>query len=227
MNSSGDPWIGSKSRESTTESLAGSARGAWGEFTWPAIATCEQGGWGTIASQPDWGRVKLGHTHPEHFKSGLLTLVLMAYEFFNKERTLSHADLAQPAFQKWPQEFERAVARPDGTLSSSTGTLMMEMVPRGPSQYDCAIIYENLAIEYLEAARDRWGELRVDYPDPNFWNEHPYYILDVPWSDRRQRTAASEFLEFLMSEPIQKPPGNEGPQLLAKASIDANPTVLA
>ncbi len=81
---------------------------------------------------------------------------------------------------------------------------MKEMVSRGPSQYDCVIIYENLAIDYLDAARDRWGELRVDYPEPNIWNEHPYYVLDVPWSDSRQRAAASEFLRFLMSEPIQK-----------------------
>ena len=56
------------------------------------------------------------------------------------------------------------------------------MVLRGPSQYDCVIIYENLAIEYLEAARDRWGELRVDYPVPNIWNEHPYYI--TYWTTR-------------------------------------------
>ena len=36
------------------------------------------------------------------------------------------------------------------------------------------------------------------------WNEHPYYILDVPWSDSRQRAAAAAFLGFLMSEGIQK-----------------------
>jgi ABC-type sulfate transport system substrate-binding protein len=81
---------------------------------------------------------------------------------------------------------------------------MREMVLRGPSQYDCLVIYENLAIDYLEAARDRWGELHVDYPEPNIWNEHPYYILDVPWSNPRQREAAGTFLKFLMSEPIQK-----------------------
>ena len=71
---------------------------------------------------------------------------------------------------------------------------MREMVLRGPSQYDCLLIYENLAIDYLEAARDRWGELHVDYPEPNMWNEHPYYILDVPWSDPAQRAAAAEYL---------------------------------
>ena len=80
---------------------------------------------------------------------------------------------------------------------------MREMVLRGPSQYDCVLVYENLTIDYLEAARDRWGELRVDYPEPNIWNEHPYYILDVPWSDPAHRAAAGEYLAFLMTRPVQ------------------------
>ena len=94
--------------------------------------------------------------------------------------------------------------RPGGALTHSTGDLMSEMVHRGPSQYDCVLVYENLAIDYLDAARDRWGQLVVDYPEPNMWNEHPYYILDVPWSDPRQRAAAAAFRRFLMSEPIQR-----------------------
>jgi eukaryotic-like serine/threonine-protein kinase len=164
----------------------------------------QPGGWETIAKQPDWGRFKFGHAHPNQSNSGLLTLVLMAYEFAKKERNLSHADVARPEFQEWLRDFEKGVTRPGGALTSSTGTLMREMVLRGPSQYDCVLIYENLAIDYLDAARDRWGELQVEYPEPNIWNEHPYYVLDVPWSDPRQRAAAGEFLKFLMSAPIQE-----------------------
>ncbi len=122
------------------------------------------------------------HTDPNRSNSGLLTLVLMAYEFAGKERGLSIADVAQKHFLDWLRSFEQAVARPGGSLTNSTGTLMREMVLRGPSQYDCLLVYENLAIDYLLAARDHWGELHVDYPEPNMWNEHPYYILDVPWS---------------------------------------------
>jgi hypothetical protein len=128
----------------------------------------------------------------------------MAYEYFQKEHNLSHNEIARPEFQRWLREFERAVARPGGSMTHSTGTLMREMVLRGPSQYDCVVIYENLAIDYLDAATDRWGPLVVDYPEPNMWNEHPYYILDLPWSDGGQRAAAAAFLKFLMSEPIQK-----------------------
>ena len=164
----------------------------------------EPEGWGAIAGHPEWGRFKFGHTHPGRSNSGLLVLVLMAYEFSHKEHGLSSSDVTATAFQDWLERFERGVARPGGSLTHSTGTLMREMVLRGPSQYDCLLIYENLAIDYLGAAKDRWGELHVDYPEPNIWNEHPFYILDVPWSNARQRTAAAAFLKFLMSEPIQK-----------------------
>ena len=52
----------------------------------------------SIAKQPDWGRFKFGNTDPNLSNSGLLTLVLMAYEFFKKEHNLSHVDVAQPEF---------------------------------------------------------------------------------------------------------------------------------
>jgi hypothetical protein len=164
----------------------------------------EPGGWATIANEPGWGLFKFGHTHPSKSNSGLLTLVLMAYEFAHKERGLTTADVTQVPFQVWLQEFEHAVVRPGGSLSNSTGNLMREMVLRGPSQYDGLMVYENLVIDYLDAARQRWGDLQVAYPVPNLWNEHPYYILDVPWSSKAQRDAARQFLDFLTSEPVQR-----------------------
>jgi hypothetical protein len=133
-----------------------------------------------------------------------LTLVLMAYEFAHKERGLTTADVTQVPFQGWLQEFERGVVRPGGSLTHSTGTLMRELVLRGPSQYDGLMVYENLAIDYLDSARERWGDLQVVYPVPNLWNEHPYYILNVPWSNQAQRAAARQFLDFLTSEPVQR-----------------------
>jgi Ca-activated chloride channel homolog len=49
----------------------------------------EQGGWETIAQQARWGRFNFGHAHPGRSNSGLLTLVLMAYEYSRKERNLT------------------------------------------------------------------------------------------------------------------------------------------
>ena len=164
----------------------------------------EPGGWSTIAGKPEWGLFRFAHTHPAKSNSGLMTLVLMAYEFAGKARALTLADITRPDFQAWFGKFERGLTRHGGSLTDSTGTLMEEMVLRGPSEYDCLVLYENLAIDFMKAAEEHWGELRVVYPDPNLWNEHPYYILDVPWSDRRHHDAASAFLRFLMSEPVQR-----------------------
>ncbi len=166
----------------------------------------EPAGWSGIAGKSEWGLFKFGHTDPNKSNSGLQMLVLMAHEFSGKPRGLTVKGVTDSGFQDWLGAFERGVTRHGSSLTHSTGTLMEEMVLRGPSQYDCLILYENLAIDYMATAIDRWGkagEIFVTYPNPNIWNEHPYYILDVPWSDSQQRKAAAEFLKFLMSEPIQ------------------------
>ncbi len=167
----------------------------------------ELDGWGAIAGKPEWGHVKFGHTDPATSNSGLLALVLMAYDFAHKRRGLSKSDVTSHGFLEWLANFEREVTRQSGSLTASTGTLMEQMVTRGPSQYDGIFVYENLTIDFLEQARNRWGdegELAVVYPEPNIWNEHPYYVLDVPWSTPAHREAAESFLEFLTSEPIQR-----------------------
>src|SRR5262245_58813403 len=165
-----------------------------------AQALAEPTGWQGIAGKPEWGLFKLGHTHPNESNSGLMTLVLMAYDYHGKTRGLALQDILDPGFQSWAQAFERGVSG----LANSTGNLMREMVLKGPSAYDAVVVYENVAIDYLKNAEGRWGELRVIYPARNLWNENPYYILDAPWSSPEQREAAGRFLDFLLGEPVQK-----------------------
>lgn len=163
-------------------------------------ALAETTGWQGIAGKPEWGLFKLGHTHPNQSNSGLMTLALMAYDYHGKSRGMTLQDMLDPGFQSWAQDFERAVSG----LSNSTGNLMREMVLKGPSAYDAVVVYESVAIDYLKNAEGRWGELRIAYPQRNMWNENPYYVLDVPWSTKEQREAAGRFLDFLLTEPIQK-----------------------
>jgi len=174
----------------------------YGVLNFQSVATAlrEPGGWDAIAQKPEWGVFKFGHTHPNQSNSGLMTLVLMAYDYHKKTRSLGLKDILDPKFQAWMNGTESAVTG----LSNSTGNMMRDMVLRGPSSYDALFVYENVVIDYLKNAEGRWGELRVAYPRENIWNNNPYYILDVPWSDARQRAAAAEFLRFLMSEPMQR-----------------------
>lgn len=172
-----------------------------GDLGFDAIskALAEPTGWDKIAGKADWGLFKFGHTLPNESNSGLATLVLMAYEHSGKLKDLSPRDVVDAGFQTKLQTIEKNVSSSD-----STGTLMREMVLKGPSAYDCVFVYESVAIDYLKSAQGRWGELHVVYPRRNLWNDNPYYILDAPWSSADQRKAAEVFLEFLMSEPVQK-----------------------
>src|SRR5262249_25705682 len=170
------------------------------DFTTTAKALQEKGGWESIANKPEWGLFKVGHTHPGKSNSGLITLVLMAYDFNNKTRDLTLKDILNVDFQKWMSGLEVGV----NGLSDSTGTMMKEMVLKGPSSFDAVFVYESVAIDYLKSAEGRWGELHIVYPKENMWNDNPYYIIDAPWSTKEQRAAAELFLKFLLSEPIQK-----------------------
>jgi ABC-type sulfate transport system substrate-binding protein len=81
---------------------------------------------------------------------------------------------------------------------------MRDMILRGPSSYDALFVYESVAIDYLKSAQGRWGDLRIVYPRVNLWNDNPYCILDAPWSSDAQKKAAGLFLDFLMSDSIQR-----------------------
>jgi Ca-activated chloride channel family protein len=179
------------------------ARFARLDFQNLSTAMAASGGWGELGGRPEWGLFKFSHTDPEKSNSGLLMLVMLAYELSGKDRGLTLADLTTTEFQGRLGRFVAGATRPGGVLTHSTGTMMKEMTLRGPSQYDCVMTYENAAIGALADARTRWGPLQVVYPSPTIWNENPYYVLDVPWSGPEQRSAARAFLAFLLSEPMQ------------------------
>lgn len=169
-------------------------------FTTIAEAQQQKGGWEAIAGKPEWGFFKFGHTQPNQSNSGVMTLVLAAYSYSGKTRDLTLKDIVNVQFQEWLEKLERSVA---GT-SDSTGNMMREMVLKGPSSYDTLLVYESVAMDYLKNAEGRWGQLRVVYPEYNAWNDTPYYILNASWSGAEQRKAAQVFLDFLLSERVQK-----------------------
>ena len=138
----------------------------------------EKTGWDAIAHQPDWGLFKFGHTHPNQSNSGLMTIVLAAYSYHHKTKDLTVRDVVNADFQQWLGTLERGTSG----LTNSTGNMMKEMVLKGPSSYDAAMVYENVAIDFLKNAEGRWGQIRVVYPEYNAWNENPYYIINAPWS---------------------------------------------
>ena len=168
---------------------------------WPELhdALADPNGW-AARGHGEWGFVKFGHTSPQTSNSGMQTLVLLAYAYHNKTTDLTSANVLDPQFQQWLAEFELAVME----FGDSTGTFMDNMVCFGPSKYDAVLVYENLAVQNVEAAQGRWGPIRVYYPPATIISDHPYAVLNAPWVTAEQQQAVAMFRDCLLAEPTQQ-----------------------
>lgn len=191
-------------------------KSAGGKLTWKAIraAVVSNQGWPAVGGKPEWGFVKLGHTDPTRSNSGLQALLSMSFEYYRKTGGLSVADVLEPNYQAWVRDIEKGVSR----FETSTGTFMTDMIRFGPSKYDLAVVYENLAASQLENAQGRWGNLKVYYPATTLWSDHPMALLQGPWVTESQKTAARVCLNYLRSRPVQE-------QALAYGFRPADPSV--
>jgi ABC-type sulfate transport system substrate-binding protein len=127
---------------------------------------------------------------------------------------LTVADLLDPKYQEWIRQLERGVPE----FEASTGTFMTDMVRFGPSKYDIAVVYENLAISQIANAQGRWGNLKVYYPPLTLWSDHPAAVLQAEWVTPKQEEAARQWLRYLRSRPVQE-------QALAFGFRPADPAV--
>jgi len=170
--------------------------------SWKAIhrAVASDQGWPAIGGKADWGFVKLGHTDPTRSNSGLQAMLLASFEYYNKRSGLTVGDLLDPKYQEWIQQLEKGVTK----FETSTGTFMTDMVRFGPSKYDIAVVYENLAISQIANAQGRWGNLKVYYPPLTLWSDHPAAVLQAEWVTPKQKEAARQWLTYLRSRPVQE-----------------------
>lgn len=172
-----------------------------GKISWRSIhdAVSDTRGWPAIGGKPEWGFVKLGHTDPTQSNSGIEALYLMSLEYWNKP-AVDVGDLLDPKYQAFVKETEKGVTK----FEVSSGKFMDDMVRFGPSKYDIAVVYENLAIAQLDNAKGRWGHLRVYYPATTVWSDHPTAILQADWVTPAQKAAAHVWLKHLHSRPMQE-----------------------
>lgn len=167
-------------------------------------------GW-AARGHPEWGRFKLGHTHPRHASSGLLALTALAYAGADKRGGLTPADLDAPATRAFMTEVEESVVH----YGRSTGFFAEQLLAHGPTYLSAAVLYENLVIE--SRARAPAVPIVAVYPaEGTLWADHPYIILDAPWVGAEERAGARAFLAFLEAAPAQarartlgfRPPGD-------------------
>ncbi|WP_394827157.1 substrate-binding domain-containing protein [Pendulispora albinea] len=155
-------------------------------------------GWGSKGFA-EWGRFKLGHTHPEFSNSGFLSVLAEAYAGAKKTRGLSRADLDNPSTRKFLESVEQTIVH----YGTSTGFFTDKMIARGPAYMSATVSYENLVIESYQ--KNPPQPIIAIYPkEGTFWSDHPYSILDAEWVGNEEREAAKIFLEFLKARPQQE-----------------------
>lgn len=160
-------------------------------------------GWERLG-RPEWGAMKLGHTHPELSSSGLLSALAIAYAGARTTRGMTADDL--PAIEPFMAAVEGSVVH----YGKSTGFFAEKMLERGPGYLSAAVLYENLVIEARERgieARERPAAMPLVaiYPvEGTFWADHPFSVLDGDWVDAEAREAAGVLLAFLRARPAQE-----------------------
>jgi Ca-activated chloride channel family protein len=169
---------------------------------WSDILKASQNprGWQAL-QRPEWGRFKLGHTHPELSNSGLLSFLAEAYAGAEKTRGLSLTDLAAPKTLDFLRGIEQSVVH----YGKSTGFFAEKMLERGPSYLSAAVLYENSVVESYAQSNAEHPPLVAIYPrEGTFWSDHPYAILDAPWVSSEQKQAAQSFLSRIKERPAQE-----------------------
>lgn len=157
-------------------------------------------GWDAL-QRPEWGRFKLGHTHPEYSNSGLLSFLAEAYAGAEKTRGLSLEDLAAPKTRNFLTGIERSLVH----YGKSTGFFSEKMLSRGPSYLSAAVLYENSVVESYARGNANGPPLIAIYPrEGTFWSDHPYAVLDAPWVTAEQKQAAQAFLVRIKERPAQE-----------------------
>ncbi len=165
-----------------------------------------KGKWEALGGPSSWGYIKIGHTDPLKSNSGVMMLVAMANNYYQRTGVVKAEEVTGgatgDAFVNWMTTIEKGVTTP---LPVSTDPFVRDLIVKGPASYDFAIAYEALAIENFKNATGRQGQsLRIVYPAFNVYSDHPLCIIDHPAITQRQRDAAQKLQDFLLSADIQK-----------------------
>src|SRR5262249_19908677 len=149
---------------------------------------------------PEWGKFKLGHTHPAFSTSGLLAVLAEAYAGARKTRRLTAEDLSSKQTRAFVASVESTIVH----YGKSTGFFAEKMLARGPEYLSAAILYENLVVESYGKPHAGPPIIAVYPSEGTFWADHPWSVLDAEWVTADQREAAASLFAFLKRKAAQE-----------------------
>jgi Ca-activated chloride channel family protein len=166
-------------------------------------------GWAAVG-RPEFGPFKLGKTNPNFSTSGLNALIAQTYAASGKTTGLSAEDLEKPDVVSFGSSVESAVVHYGDTTLTFLNNMYRADQRSGALNYVSAVaVEEKSVIDYNQGNPDGIldaGEqprppkvpLVAIYPkEGTLFSDSPYFILDAPWVDQKQKAAAKIFEEFV------------------------------
>ncbi|MGH9280399.1 MAG: substrate-binding and VWA domain-containing protein [Acidimicrobiales bacterium] len=194
-------------------------------------------GWGA-KGHPEWGPFRLGKTNPNFSTSGLSATIAQYYAATGKTSGLTAEDLARAEVDAFARAVESAVVHyGDTTLTYLNNWYRSDARGTALTYTSAVAVEEKSLIDYNRGNPDgilEPGEqprpprvpLVAIYPkEGTLFSDSPYYVLDAPWVDAKQKEAARKFETYAQQPENQRKvlefgfrPGN--PQVPVSAPID-------
>ena len=159
-------------------------------------------GWGRYG-HPEWGKFKLGYTHPQYSSAGLLFLASLVYGITGHTDGLT----ADQVYSKPVTDGFFAMAQNTAKYGMASPALLDMMARSGPDYLHAVSAFEEGAVRFnFERGRELRFPLAFLFPaEGTFWSNHPFCVLDqTDWVSADQAEAAKLFLEFLRAKPQQQ-----------------------
>jgi Ca-activated chloride channel homolog len=158
-------------------------------------------GWSRLG-HPEWGRLKLGFSHPQYSSAGLLFLSTAIHAVLGKPRALEAKDIYRPEVEEALVKLNRNTAK----YGLSSAELLNMMAKHGPQFLHAVSAFEQATVQLnIEHGQElRWPLVFIFPEEGTFWSDHPYCVLDgLEGTSAEAADAARRFGEFLL-EPAQQ-----------------------
>ncbi len=152
-------------------------------------------GWGAVG-HPELGRFKLGHTNPDFSTSGLSAVAAEYFAAAGKRKGLRVGDVTRPEVRARIRRIERSIVH-----YGDTTPFFADQLLRYGTAYASAVAMEEVTLLDFNRRRRTGPELVALYPrEGTFYSDSPLIVLDAPWVEKSQGSAARAFVRWLRGQ---------------------------
>jgi Ca-activated chloride channel homolog len=152
-------------------------------------------GWAAVG-HPALGRFKLGHTNPDFSTSGLSAVAAEYFAAAGKREGLTVGDVTRPEVRDRIRRIERSIVH-----YGDTTPFFVDQLLRYGTAYASAVAMEEVTLLDFNRRRRSGPALVGLYPrEGTFYSDNPLIVLDAPWVEKAQATAARGFVRWLREQ---------------------------